>query len=67
MYRKRGMNGWLKLLIVILVIAVVLAVKWMITASSLNMNFVDYVKDVVWKAMQKCWEAITMLYKAPVA
>ncbi len=67
MYRKQGMSGWLKLLIFILVLALVLAVKWLITASCLNMNFVDYVKDVVCKAMQNFWEAIKMLYKAPIA
>ena len=53
-------------LFVIIALALVLAVKWLITANCLNMNFVDYMKDVVWVAVQNVWTAIKSLYRLPV-
>lgn len=64
---KKGMSGLAKFLIVLLVVLIVIAIKWLITADCLDMTFVDYVKNVVWKSIKAVWEAIKALYKLPVA
>lgn len=55
------------LLIVLLILAIVLPLKWLITANCLDMKFVDYMKDVVWVALKNIWEVIKSLYRLPGA
>lgn len=65
------MKGLWKFLLVILIIGLALAIKWIITANCLDMKFADYMAQVVWPAIKNAftaiWEAIKSLYKLPGA